>query len=48
MASRDDELLNPAEQSAIRRKVPEGAGRLARCKWLAIAVIALYELQLHL
>ncbi|WP_288464662.1 hypothetical protein [uncultured Pseudomonas sp.] len=30
------------------RKLPEGAGRLARSEWLAIAVIALYELQLHL
>lgn len=30
------------------RKLPEGARRLARCEWLAIAVIALYELQLHL
>lgn len=30
------------------RKLPQGAGRLARCEWLAIAVIALYELQLHL
>ncbi len=32
------------------RQLPEGAGRLrlARCEWLAIAIIALYELQLHL
>ncbi len=30
------------------RTLPESAGRLARCEWLAIAVIALYELQLHL
>lgn len=30
------------------RKLPGGGGRLPRCEWLAIAVIALYELQLHL
>lgn len=30
------------------RQLPESAGPLARCEWLAIIVIALYELRLHL